>query len=46
MALREIAAGSVTFDNILDLPKRGVEDAAADAVENDAAAKQKAQEAA
>ena len=46
MALREIAAGAVTFYNILDLPKRGVEDAAADAAENDAAAKQKAQEAA
>ncbi len=32
MALREIAAGTVTFDNILELPKLEVDDAANDAV--------------
>ena len=46
MALREIASGSVSFDNILDLPKSEFEDAEADAAEHDDAAKQKAKEAA
>jgi DNA-directed RNA polymerase subunit omega len=46
MALREIAAGAVSFDNILDLPKREVEHAAGEAAEHVDSAKQKAQEAA
>jgi len=46
MALREIAAGAVTFANILDLPKREVEHAAGDAAEHDETGKHKAQEAA
>ena len=32
MALREIAAGTVTFNNILELPQLEVDDAANDAV--------------
>jgi DNA-directed RNA polymerase subunit omega len=46
MALREIAAGAVSFHNILDLPRLEVEHAESDAAENDDADKQKAQEAA
>ena len=46
MALREIAAGSVSFDNILDLPKHDAEHAAGDTAEHDDSDKQKAQEAA
>ena len=45
MALREIAAGQVTFGNILDLPKRE-EKHAADDVEQEGKDKQSAQEAA
>ena len=41
MALREIAAGSVSFKNILDLPKLEAEDAASDAAEHDDSDKQK-----
>jgi DNA-directed RNA polymerase subunit omega len=44
MALREIAAGSVTFHNILDLPKLEVEQAASDATGHDDSDQQKAQE--
>jgi DNA-directed RNA polymerase subunit omega len=46
MALREIAAGAVTFDNILDLPKRKGENAAGDAAEHDDPDKQTDREAA
>jgi len=42
MALREIAAGAVSFKNILDLPKLEVQDAASDAVDHDDSDKQKA----
>ena len=44
MALREIAAGAVKFDNILDLPKLESENAAE--AEHDDSDKQTAQEAA
>lgn len=46
MALREIAAGAVTFDNILDLPKLKEQLAARDAAIEEAAEKDTAQEAA
>ena len=46
MALREIAAGKVTFVNILDLPKRESGQTASDAPEHDDSDKQKAREAA
>ena len=46
MALREIAAGAVTFDNILDLPEIETESSAGDAAENDDPGKQTAREAA
>ena len=46
MALREIAAGSVSFENILDLPKLDAEHAAGEAAEHVDSDKQKAQEAA
>ena len=42
MALREIAAGAVSFKNILDLPKLEVQDAASDAVDHDDSDKKKA----
>jgi len=44
MALREIAAGAVSFDNIHNLPKREVKHAASDTAEHDDADKQKARE--
>jgi DNA-directed RNA polymerase subunit omega len=46
MALREIAAGAVTFANILDLPKFEGETAAVAAAEHDDPDKQTAREAA
>lgn len=46
MALREIAAGSVTFGNIIDLPKREDDLAACDVDERDENELQKAGEAA
>jgi len=46
MALREIAAGTVTFDNILDLPRLEQNPAAGDAAEQDDPDKKKAREAA
>jgi DNA-directed RNA polymerase subunit omega len=46
MALREIAAGAVTFDNVLDLPKHKEQHAAGAAPEHAEADKQTAQEAA
>jgi DNA-directed RNA polymerase subunit omega len=46
MALREIAAGAVSFDNVLDLPKREQKPAAGDADEQDDPDKKKAREAA
>jgi DNA-directed RNA polymerase subunit omega len=46
MALREIAAGAVTFDNILDLPKHAVQHAAGDADEHDETDNKRAREAA
>jgi DNA-directed RNA polymerase subunit omega len=46
MALREIAAGVVSFDNINDLPKRDVKYAASDAAEHDDSDKKKSREAA
>ena len=46
MALREIAAGAVTFDNILELPKLEGENVAGDAAEHDDPDKQTAREAA
>jgi DNA-directed RNA polymerase subunit omega len=46
MALREIAAGAVSFDNILDLPEHEGEEVAGGATEDDASVKQKAEEAA
>ena len=46
MALREIAAGAVSFDNILELPKLEEKHAAGDAAEPDDPDKQKAREAA
>ena len=46
MALREIAAGTVSFENILDLPKRDAKHAASDAAEHDDSDKQTAKEAA
>jgi len=45
MVLREIAAGAVTFDNILELPKREAEHAASDS-EQDNPDKQTSREAA
>jgi len=44
MALREIAAGAVSFDNIADLPKREVGHAASAAAERDDSDKQKVRE--
>lgn len=46
MALREIAAGAVTFENILDLPNLEKEHAAGSAAEHDNPDKQTAKEAA
>jgi len=46
MALREIAAGAVSFDNILDLPEHEGEDAAGGATEGDDSETLKAEEAA
>jgi DNA-directed RNA polymerase subunit omega len=46
MALREIAAGAVSFDNILELPKHAVEHAAGEPAADEETEKQKAQEAA
>jgi len=46
MALREIAAGAVTFDNIVELPKLKDERAAVDAGEHDDPEKKTAREAA
>ena len=46
MALREIASGEVSFDNILDLPKLDAEQDEAEAGEQDTAETPNAQEAA
>jgi len=46
MALREIAAGAVTFGNVLELPQLDDAHAAGDAVEHDDSSKQTAKEAA
>jgi DNA-directed RNA polymerase subunit omega len=46
MALREIAAGAVTFDNVLDLPQLNDEHAEGDTAEHDDSGKQAAKEAA
>ena len=46
MVLREIAAGAVTFDNILDLPNLEDQHAAANVAESDDPDKQTAKEAA
>ncbi len=46
MALREIAAGSVTFDNIVELPKLTDEAADGETAEHDEAEKKTAREAA
>ena len=46
MVLREIAAGAVTFDNILDLPNLEDQPAAAKVAEHDDPDKQTAKEAA
>jgi DNA-directed RNA polymerase subunit omega len=46
MALREIAAGTVSFDNIEDLPHLEDEQAEADAAGHEEAGKQSAKEAA
>ncbi len=46
MVLREIAAGAVTFDNILDLPNLEDQHAEANVAENDDPDKQTAKEAA
>jgi len=46
MALREIAAGVVSFDNIHDLPKRDAKHAANDAADHDGSDKKKSREAA
>ena len=46
MALREIAAGAVTFANILDLPTHAVDHAAGDPDEHDETDNKRAREAA
>jgi DNA-directed RNA polymerase subunit omega len=46
MALREIAAGAVSFDNVLDLPNLGEEQAEGNVAETDNSDKQTAKEAA
>ena len=46
MALREIAAGAVTFENILNLPNLEKEHAAGSAAEHDNPDKQTSKEAA
>jgi DNA-directed RNA polymerase subunit omega len=46
MALREIAAGAVSFDNILELPRHAVEHAVGDADEQDETDNKRAREAA
>ena len=46
MALREIAAGAVSFDNVAELPRHEVEHAAGDVEEHDETDAKRAREAA